>query len=271
MPTVDDQLRNIYRFFKTDVMLIILSPAKTMDMGKVDITVPESESLFLKEADFLATKMQYYSVQELEKLLKISEKLAEENHIRFEVFDSPHNPEKQVILAYNGSVFKEMKACAFSESDFQYAQEHLRIISTMYGLVRPLDKIKAYRVAYSLKLRGMEGNLYDYWFPRLTEPLIQDVDKAGGILINLASLDVLGALNMDEIHKRVRIVTPEFQEFRNGKYQTIRSYAKQARGAMARHILLNRIESPEKLRTFEWNGFRWNSKISDDEKYIFTR
>lgn len=252
-------------------MLIILSPAKTMNMKKTDISVPESKPKYVKEAEFLAEKMQYYSVQELEKLLKVSEKLAEENHTRYEVFDSPHNPEKQAILAYDGSVFREIKASSFSENDFHYAQERLRIVSTMYGLVRPLDMIRAYRLAYSLKLKGMEGNLYDYWLPKLTEPLIADIKKAGGILVNLASLDVLGALKMDEIRKAVRVITPEFQEYRNGKYETIRTYAKQARGAMTRHILLNRIEEPEKLRTFVWNDFRWNKDISNEEKYIFTR
>ena len=141
----------------------------------------------------------------------------------------------------------------------------------MYGLVRPLDMIRAYRLAYSLKLKGMEGNLYDYWLPKLTEPLIADIKKAGGILVNLASLDVLGALKMDKIRKAVRVITPEFQEYRNGKYETIRTYAKQARGAMTHHILLNRIEEPERLRTFEWNDFRWNKDISNEEKYIFTR
>lgn len=252
-------------------MLIILSPAKTMNMKKTDISVPESKPKYVKEAEFLAEKMQYYSVQELEKLLKVSEKLAEENHTRYEVFDSPHNPEKQAILAYDGSVFREIKASSFSEDDFYYAQDRLRIVSTMYGLVRPLDMIRAYRLAYSLKLKDMEGNLYDYWLPKLTEPLIADIQKAGGILVNLASLDVLGALKMDEIRKAVRVITPEFQEYRNGKYETIRTYAKQARGAMTRHILLNRIEEPEKLRTFVWNDFRWNKDISNEEKYIFTR
>lgn len=252
-------------------MLIILSPAKTMNMKKTDISVPESKPKYVKEAEFLAEKMQYYSVQELEKLLKVSEKLAEENHTRYEVFDSPHNPEKQAILAYDGSVFREIKASSFSEDDFYYAQDRLRIVSTMYGLVRPLDMIRAYRLAYSLKLKDMEGNLYDYWLPKLTEPLIADIKKAGGILVNLASLDVLGALKMDEIRKAVRVITPEFQEYRSGKYETIRTYAKQARGAMTRHILLNRIEEPEKLRTFVWNDFRWNKDISNEEKYIFTR
>lgn len=252
-------------------MLIILSPAKTMDMRKTNITVPESKPQYVKEAEFLAEKMQYYSVQELEKLLKVSEKLAEENYIRYEVFDSPHNPEKQAILAYNGSVFKEIKASSFSEEDFHYAQDRLRIISTMYGAVRPLDMIRAYRLAYSLKLKDMSGNLYDYWLPKLTDPLIADIKKAGGILVNLASLDVLGALKMDEIRKAVRVITPEFQEYRNGKYETIRTYAKQARGAMTRYILLNRIEEPEKLLAFEWDRFRWNKELSDEEKYVFTR
>lgn len=253
-------------------MLIILSPAKTMDMKSGSPKLPFTEPVFEKEAEFLAEKMRQYTVGELEKLLKISRPLAEENYERYQKFDAPDNPRLQSLLAYNGSVFKEIKANTFTETDFSYAQDHLRIVSTMYGIVRPLDRIKAYRLAYPLKLKGMEvKNLYEYWIPKLTVPLIEDVKKAGGILVNLASLDVLGALNMEEIRKTVNVITPEFQEFRNGKYETIRTYAKQARGAMTRRILTQRIESPEKLKEFEWEGFRYNEKISGKEKYIFSR
>lgn len=253
-------------------MLIILSPAKTMDMTGKNIRIRATKAIFAQEAEALAKKMRHYSEEELEKLLKISKSLAEENFRRYQQFDAPSNPVCPAILAYNGSVFKNIQVSTFSEEDFCYAQEHLRIISTMYGIVRPLDGIKAYRIAYPLKIEGMNGkNLYDYWLPKLTEPLLKDIKKVGGILVNLASLDVLGALNMEVLRHEVKVITPEFQEERNGKYETIRTYAKLARGVMTRYILLNRVESPEKLKEFEWERFRYNKKISDQEKFIFTR
>lgn len=253
-------------------MLIILSPAKTMDMTEKTVKIQPTVPIFEKDAETLAKVMQQYSAEELEKLLKISETLAKENYQRYQHFDAPDNPSVPAILAYNGSVFKSMNPLTFSEADFSYAQEHLRIISTMYGIVRPLDKIKAYRIAYPLKLKGMGGkSLYDYWLPKLTEPLIKDVCKVGGILINLASLDVLGSLKMEVLKQEIKVITPEFQEEREGKYETIRTYAKLARGAMTRYILTNKIETPEKLKGFEWERFRFDEKMSDSGKYIFTR
>lgn len=252
-------------------MMIILSPAKTMDITGKFPHLPTTKPLFEKEAEELADRMREYSVEELERFFKISKTLAGENYRRFQQFNSPETPGCPAILAYNGSVFKNIAVSGFSPADYQYAQDHLRVISVLYGLLRPLDRIKAYRMVYPLKLKGLTGNLYDYWLPKLTSPLTEDIQKAGGILVNLASLDVLGALCMNVLRQEVKIITPEFQEERNGKYETIRTYAKMARGAMTRYILLNRIESPEKLKEFEWKEFRFNEKISSQEKYIFTR
>lgn len=253
-------------------MLIILSPAKTMDMTRQSLKLNATQPLFEKDAEKLAEIMRQYSVEELEKLLKISKPLAEENYRRYQEFDAPENPVCPAILAYNGSVFKNINVKTFSKEDFQYAQQHLRIISTLYGLVRPLDGIKAYRIAYSLKLKGMEGrSLYDYWQPKLSQPLIEDIKNSGSILVNLASLDILGSLDMEWIRKEVQVITPEFQDERDGKYETIRTYAKLARGNMTRYILLNRIDSQEKLQAFQWEGYRFNERLSDEGKYIFTR
>lgn len=253
-------------------MLIILSPAKTMDMAALTTRLPGTKPIYRAEAEELASRMRDYSVSGLEKLLKISGKLAEINYQRYQQFDQPGTPEKQAIFAYDGSVFKEVEPGTFSAADLEYAQGHLRIISTLYGLVKPLDLIKAYRIAFSLKLKGLkEKDLYEYWLPKLTTPLSEDARKSGGIIINLASLDVLGSLQMNELARSVRIITPEFQECRNGKYQTVRTYAKMARGAMTRHIIRNRIESPEKLKKFEYKGFIYNTGLSDEDHYIFTR
>lgn len=253
-------------------MLIILSPAKTMDMTALAARLPGTKPVYGVEAEELASKMREYPVTDLEKLLKISGKLAEINYLRYQQFDQSGTPEKQAIFAYAGSVFKEIQPGMFSAADLEYAQGHLRIISTLYGLVRPLDLIKAYRIAFNLKLKGMkEKDLYEYWLPKLTTPLSEDARKSGGIIINLASLDVLGSLQMDDLSRSVRIITPEFQESRNGKYQTVRTYAKMARGAMTRYIIRNRIESPEELNFFEYKGFIYNAGLSDENHYIFTR
>ena len=235
-------------------------------------TMPQGTfPLFDKEAEFLASEMKKYSVTELEKLLKVSDKLAETNYERYQRFDYPDTPRKPALLAYNGSVFKALGGDTFSPGDFAYAQEHIRIISTLYGLVRPLDLIKAYRIAFYLKLGNSKDDLYQYWLPLLTQPLIKDIRNAGGILVNLASLDVLGALQMDAIAREARIITPEFKELRKGKYETVRTYAKIARGKMCGEIIRHRIETPEALKQFEWEDFAFNPEISDDKNFIFTR
>lgn len=252
-------------------MLIILSPAKTMNMADTGRQLPETAPLFGTDARFLASKMQAYTRPELEKILHISPALADATYRQYQQFGSAGNRGKQALLAYNGSVFKAINASAFSEKDFLYAQDHIRIISTLYGLVRPLDRIEAYRIAFSLKPKGIQGNLYDYWLPKLTVPLIEASLQAGGIIINLASLDVLGSLDISAIKTKVTVITPEFKEYRNGRYETIRTYAKIARGAMTRHIILNRLESPEQLTAFTWENFRFNPELSDGSTYTFTR
>lgn len=252
-------------------MLIVLSPAKTMDMTYSGDIPPGTLPEYDKEAEYLASGMRRYTVAELGKLLKVSDKLAEINYERYQLFDNPTTPRRPALLAYNGSVFKAMNARSFSADDFNYAQDRVRIISTLYGLVRPSDLIKAYRIAFYLKLAGQSGDLYTYWLPKLTQPLIKAAKKAGGTLINLASLDVLGAIQMDELENKVTVITPEFKELRDGKYETVRTYAKIARGGMSRYIIQNKIESPEELKKFSWSGFTFNKDISDEKSYIFTR
>ncbi len=241
-------------------------------MSMVEKEIPGTTPEYATEAEYLAERMRRFSASDLEKMLKISDKLARENYERYQRFGSLSNPRKQALLAYNGSVFKAIDPASFSVDDFKYAQEHLRVISTLYGLVRPLDLIQAYRIAFAVKLNGVDGgDLYDYWVPKLTAPLLDSVHSAGGILVNLASLDIQGALQMKVIREKVRVITPEFQEWRDGKYETIRTYAKVARGIMTRYILLNRVEDPEELKSFRWDGFTFNPELSDEEHYFFTR
>lgn len=253
-------------------MLIILSPAKTMNMSPAQNAPAGTPAKFTNDAELIASKMSNYSREQLQLLLQISNKLTDINYERYQQFDAPDTPFKQAILAYTGNVFQHIDPATFTPEDHAYAQNHLRIISTLYGLLRPLDLIKAYRIAFKLKIKGLNVNdLYEYWLPKLTEPLIKDVKQNGGILVNLASLDILGALDMDNVQKNVRVITPEFKELRKGKYETIRTYAKMARGEMTRYILKNRIEKPELLKQFKWDGFEFRKELSDEQHYIYTK
>lgn len=240
-----------------------------MDMSVVEQELPGTTPKYAGWSGVLGRTNASLFCGRLREIVEISPKLAEENYNRYQRFGSLSNPRKQALLAYNGSVFKAIDPVSFSLEDLKYAQDRVRIISTLYGLVRPLDLIQAYRIAFAVKLDG--ANLYDYWVPKLTAPLLDDVRKVGGIMVNLASMDIQGALKMDELRKQVAVITPEFQEWRNGKYETIRTYAKIARGAMTRYIVMNRVEDPEELKAFNWSGYTFNADLSDEERYFFTR
>ena len=251
-------------------MLILLSPAKSMDTSQRHQLLNTTHPQFNTEANLLATKMGCYNIQELAKLLKISPTLAQSTFDRYATFDDSKTPQTPALLAYTGSVFKEIKTTNFTQEEFDFAQQHLRIVSVLYGLLRPLDCIKAYRAEYNLKLEGLGGDLDKFWQPRLTSQLIEDIKKAGGVLINLASLDILPALETKRLAEAVTIITPEFKSLKGGKYETIRTYTKMARGAMANYILTNKICDPQLLKEFTFREFAFNKEQSTDQNYIFT-
>lgn len=251
-------------------MLILLSPAKTMDLSST-VEVPKgTQPQFATEAAEIVMQMLPYSVDELEGILGVSSKLAVQNYRRYQDFHSKDASSLQALLAYTGTVFKHIAPKDFSAEDFMYAQQNLRIVSSVYGLVRPLDYIKAYRMEYSVKLPGLDKGLYEYWRPKLTLPLIREVKKNGGVLVNLASLDVQDAFDWETFENKIMLITPEFKEWRNGKFETVRTYAKMARGEMTRFILKNRIEHHEELKNFSWEGFTFRPELSNESRYIFT-
>lgn len=252
-------------------MLILLSPAKTMNMSPTAIQIHESSPRFENEAELLAGKMRLYSPEELAKLLKISPQLAAVNYDRYQRFNNQDTPRKAALFAYDGSVFKAISAGDFSPEDLTYAQERIRIISTLYGVVRPLDRIKAYRIAFNLKLQDLPGNLYNYWHNKLTDTLIDDCTMVGGLVVNLASLDIQASLEMARLCGECSVITPEFWDMKHGKYEPIRTYTKIARGAMARFIIKERVETLEALMAFSWSGYKFNSTLSDEKRYIYTR
>lgn len=251
-------------------MLIILTSAKTMT-GTSTIKAPHCTTpRFAQEASEIALNMAQFSTDELKKLLKLNPKLALDNYNRFQEFHTESVRSLQALLAYTGVVFKNINPKDFTEDDFLYANDHLRIASICYGLLRPLDLIKPYRLEYEVKLPELgEGNMYNFWRPRQTELLIDEVKRNGGILLNLASQEIQGAYDWKEVGKAVRIISPEFKVWKNGKAQTIVIYTKMARGQMTRHILKNRITDPEELKNFTWEGFTYDEAMSEGDNWVF--
>ncbi len=253
-------------------MLILISSAKTMVTNSQIKAPTYTFPRFQKEAEEIIMNMIQYTSEELSQILKINPKLAAENYLRFQDFFSTTHTPLQSILSYNGIVFKNINPKDFTPEDFEFAQKHLRIASFAYGLLRPLDLIKSYRMEYDVKLSGLaDGNMYSYWQNKQTNTLIDDIKKSGGELIFLGSMDIQPAFDWKKVKKSVRIIMPDFKIWKNGKLQTIVIYAKMARGQMSRFIIKNRITNPEELKTFSWEGFAYDETLSTDNNWVFTQ
>lgn len=252
-------------------MLILLSCAKTMSEASKVVVPSRTIPRFQKEASGIALQMSQYTVGELERLLHVNAKIAVENYKRYQVFHAEDAPELPALLAYTGIVFKRLGAKDFSQNDFEYAQQHLRLTSFCYGLLRPLDLIRPYRLEGEVVLPEL-GNrtLFSYWQSRLTDVFIEDIKQAGGTLCNLASDEMKGLFDWQRVEREVRVVTPEFRVWKNGKWASVVIYIKMSRGEMARFILKHKIENPEELKHFSWEGFEFNESLSDGSKFVFT-
>lgn len=252
-------------------MLILLSCAKTM-AATSQITIPAGTlPLYAERATAMAMQMSQFPVGELERILKINAKIAVQNYQRFQQFHSPDNLPLQALLAYTGIVFKRLNPKDFLLDDFNYAQKHLRLTSFCYGLLRPLDLIKNYRMEGDIVLPELGGiSMFDYWKPILTDAFIADVKKQGGVLVNLASGEMKQLFDWKRVEAEVNIITPEFQVDKGDRMKTIVIYTKMCRGEMARYILKNRLENPEDLKTFSYDGFTFRPELSDKRNYLFT-
>lgn len=252
-------------------MLVLLSCAKTMsETSKVKVpltTIPR----FQKEASEIALQMSQFSVEELERMLRVNAKIAVENYRRYQAFHAEGTPELPAMLAYTGIVFKRLNPKDFSKEDFEYAQQHLRLTSFCYGLLRPLDIIRPYRLEGDVVLPEL-GNqtMFAYWRARLTDAFIEDIKEAGGILCNLASDEMKNLFDWKRVEREVHVVTPEFRIWKNGKLATIVVYTKMSRGEMTRFILKNKVENPDDLKQFSWEGFEFDEALSDEKKLVFT-
>lgn len=254
-------------------MIIVISPAKSLYHHSPIQLEKFTEAAFLPEATKIVSVLKKKKPTQLTELMSISTKLAELNFQRFQKWSIPFTPENswQAVLMFNGDVYQGLKAETFSATEFETAQQKLRILSGVYGLLKPLDLIQPYRLEMGTAI-GVSGkkNLYEFWKTKITAKLNQELAQSEQpILINLASNEYFSAIDLKKI--KARIITPAFKENKNGKYQMVSFFAKRARGLMSRFIIQNNISDPEEIKAFDLDGYYFNNQLSKENDWVFTR
>ena len=252
------------------IMLTLISCAKTM-AAKTNIEVPATyEPAYAQTALEHALQLGQYSVEEMEDLLRVNRKIAAQNVLRYQNFPSEDNPALPALLAYTGMVFKRIAPGDFTAEDFRFAQDHLRITSFLYGLLRPLDVIRNYRLEGSVRPGFLGGNsFFDYWKERLTAPFISDIRNWGGVLLNLASGEMKQLFDWKEVCHATEVVDVDFYVRQGGRLKNVTVYAKMCRGEMTRYVLKNRIDHPDGIKNFSWEGFRLDETVSTPRHLVF--
>ncbi len=254
-------------------MLILLSPAKNMNFEPAEGAPRATKPLFLKDAGELSETTRKLTRGKIKSLMGISEKLADLNYERFQAFDADGKSEssKQAALAFNGDVYLGLEAETLSKEDLKFAQDHLRILSGLYGLLRPLDAIQPYRLEMGSKLKNPRGsNLYAFWGDMISK----EIDKAlkgheDPTVVNLASNEYFGAVDRKAL--KAPVVTPVFREVKDGQAKTVMFYAKRARGMMARWAAQNRLARAEDLKAFDLEGYTFQPGESSEDQWVFSR
>ncbi|MCO7226276.1 peroxide stress protein YaaA [Pleionea sp. CnH1-48] len=258
-------------------MLTVISPAKSLDFDSPLATEHHSQPAFLEHSEQLIEELRHLTHADIAGLMKLSDKLAELNLHRFEAFNTPFTPAnaRQAVLAFRGDVYQGLDADSFSEQDFAYAQDHLRILSGLYGLLNPLDLIQAYRLEMGTRFANSRGkDLYQFWGERLTDELNaqleqQAADGKEACLVNLASNEYFKAVKPK--HLNYEVITPVFKDFKNGQYKIVSFFAKRARGLMSRYIIQNKVENVEGLKSFDLAGYYFDSASSSQTEFVFLR
>ncbi len=244
-------------------MLLILSSAKTLVFDD-DFTVPETtQPIYQEDANFLVDSLQLFSSKQLEKVLGVSESLANLNYQRFQSFDK--SQKQASILAYRGDVFKQLELKKFKHKDYLFAQDHLKIISGLYGILRPLDKISPYRLEMNTRLKTQKAdNLYQFWTKKVTQKLNDDLEKhKTKVLLNLASDQYSRIIDLKQFNYPILKVS--FKEMKNGKLKTIGITAKKSRGLMTNWIIQNKIDDPSELKDYSGLGYHYDESLSNEK------
>ena len=254
-------------------MLTVLSPAKTLDYESPSITDQTSTPQFMDQSALLVDDARALAPDDIRSLMGVSEAIASLNHERFMNWapESTTANAKQAILAFKGDVYTGLEAETMSTNDLEFAQVHLRILSGLYGLLRPLDLMQPYRLEMGLKFSNQRGkNLYEFWGERITDAINADLASAGTeTLVNLASNEYFKAVKTKSLN--ADIITPQFKDLKNGQYKMISFFAKKARGVMARYIIDNQLTDPEQLKSFTGSGYYFSAEQSSGNNLVFLR
>ena len=254
-------------------MLLVVSPAKKLDFESPLVTDKFSQPSLLEQSQLLIDDCIKLAPSDIASLMKLSDKLAGLNAARFGEWSTPFTTDnaRQAILSFNGDVYTGLDAASFSEEDFDFAQQHFRILSGLYGLLKPLDLMQAYRLEMGCKLANSRGaNLYQFWGDIITGELNKALSEQGDVvLINLASTEYFKSVKKKSLN--ATIITPLFKDWKNGQYKIISFYAKKARGLMARYIIQNKLTSVEQIKDFDLAGYQYNDSLSQGNDWVFTR
>ena len=252
-------------------MKIVISPAKSLDFETKVPAVKYTNAQFLDQAERLNKVLKKKSPRVLSKLMSISPKLGELNWQRNQDWHLPFTSEnaRQAVYAFSGDVYIGLDAYSIPLKKVDQLQDKLRILSGQYGLLRPLDLMQAYRLEMGTKLKmGRKNNLYQFWGDAITNTLNEEL-KEGEVFVNLASNEYFKVVKPKLL--KVPVITPEFKDYKNGELKMISFFAKKARGRMVRYIIDNNIENAEELKGFDYDGYAFDSNLSNSNKLVFTR
>lgn len=252
-------------------LTVLLSPAKKLNFDCITPALEYKQPVLWEKTKQLSKTLKALSAEELGKLMKLSFELSKLNHDRYQHFqtDQTKKDSKPALLVFNGEVYNGIDAQSFNTEDLKYANKYIRILSGLYGILKPLDFIQPYRLEMGTKLAiGKHKNLYDFWGEDIADIINKD-NSSKQTIINLASNEYFKATK----HKllQANIITPLFKDFKNGQYKTVMVYAKKARGQMTNFIVKNRISDPEQLKSYDVDRYTYNTELSTKNEWVFTR
>lgn len=253
-------------------MLFLISPAKTLDFESSSFTDEKTQAIFQNESSQLIDIMRQFSWEEISKLMKVSEKIAKLNVQRFKDWQLPFDLKnaKQAIFAFKGDVYTGLAVETMDQKGIDYLQDHLRILSGLYGMLKPLDLMQAYRLEMGTKIAHSEcSDLYQFWGDKLTDFLNKELEKEHDFVVNLASNEYFKAIKSKKLNKR--LITPVFKDEKNGKYKIISFYAKKARGMMMRFAADQQVKDVQELKRFDYGGYQFCDSESSEDTWIFKR
>lgn len=254
-------------------MKIVVSPAKSLDFERLIETPKPTVAPFIEEADYLANKLGKLSSKKLGELMKLSTQLADLNYERYQNWEAPKelsDDSKPALTVFTGEVFKGIDATTFSQKDFENAQKQLRILSGLYGVLRPLDLMYPYRLEMGTKwnVTPKTKNLYQYWGTKIADYLNAEMEE-DEVLVNLASNEYFKSVDTKVL--KAKVITPVFKELKGDKYKVIMMYAKHARGAMARDIIQSQYKDVNDLKGYNVDGYSYNEGLSTEDEWVFVR